>query len=62
MIISFHSLEDRKVEQCFNSFKKENKLKILFKKPLYPSLEELEKHRKDISYKMNDEDNKVFFH
>ena len=52
VIISFHSLEDRKVKQCFNSFKKENKLKILFKKPLYPSLEELEKNMRSKSAKL----------
>ena len=41
VIISFHSLEDRKVKQAFKLLKSENKVQILTKKPLIPT--EIEK-------------------
>ena len=41
VIISFHSLEDRKVKHAFKLLKSENKVQILTKKPLMPT--ELEK-------------------
>lgn len=41
VIISFHSLEDRKVKHAFKLLKSENKVQILTKKPLTPT--EIEK-------------------
>ena len=41
VIISFHSLEDRKVKHAFKLLKSENKVQILTKKPLMPT--EIEK-------------------
>ncbi|OGY64667.1 MAG: 16S rRNA (cytosine(1402)-N(4))-methyltransferase [Candidatus Harrisonbacteria bacterium RIFCSPHIGHO2_02_FULL_40_20] len=41
VIISFHSLEDRIVKNYFRDFKKVGKLKILTKKPITASLEEI---------------------
>ena len=41
VIISFHSLEDRKVKHAFKLLKSENKVQILTKKPLIPT--EIEK-------------------
>ena len=41
VIISFHSIEDRKVKHCFKKLSTEKKIKILTKKPLTPSKKEL---------------------
>jgi len=41
VIISFHSLEDRKVKHCFKSLKNEQKVTILTKKPMTPSNQEI---------------------
>ena len=40
-IISFHSLEDRKVKHSFKKLKSKGKIKILTKKPIVPSSEEI---------------------
>jgi 16S rRNA (cytosine1402-N4)-methyltransferase len=41
VVISFHSLEDRIVKNAFNQFEEENIVKILTKKPVTASQEEL---------------------
>ena len=40
IFISFHSLEDRLVKHSLKSLSNENKIKILTKKPIYPSEKE----------------------
>ena len=52
VIISFHSLEDRKVKHSFKSLKNENGFKILTKKPLIPSNEEIIENSRSRSAKL----------
>ena len=52
VIISFHSLEDRKVKHCFKSLKNERKLSILTKKPLIPTQDEILKNKRSKSAKL----------
>lgn len=54
VVISFHSLEDRIVKNIFKSFNLEypEKYRILTKKPLVPSAEEIESNRRARSAKM----------
>jgi len=52
VIISFHSLEDRKVKHCFRSLKHEQKLSILTKKPLIPTQKEIFNNKKSKSAKL----------
>ena len=52
VIISFHSLEDRKVKHCFKSLKNERKLSILTKKPLIPTRDEILKNKRNITKKL----------
>lgn len=50
--ISFHSLEDRIVKNFFREKAKENYLKILTKKPVRPSAEEIKINRRSRSAKL----------
>ena len=52
VIISFHSLEDRIVKTALNKAKKENLVKILTKKPLMASDEEIKKNPRARSAKL----------
>ena len=52
VIISFHSLEDRKVKHAFKFLKNESKMKILTKKPLMPSEDEVLENSRSKSAKL----------
>ena len=52
VIISFHSLEDRKVKQSFRQLKNRKDMKILTKKPLIPSKEEILENSRSRSAKL----------
>ncbi|RJQ37950.1 16S rRNA (cytosine(1402)-N(4))-methyltransferase RsmH [Candidatus Microgenomates bacterium] len=52
LIISFHSLEDRIVKNEFIKFEKEGFGEILTKKPIVPSLEEINRNRRSRSSKL----------
>lgn len=51
-IISFHSLEDRIVKNAFRNFKQEGKVKIITKKPLTATDDELEVNARSRSAKL----------
>ena len=51
-IISFHSLEDRKVKHSFRKLKSEREIKILTKKPIVPSPEEILNNTRSKSAKL----------
>ena len=51
-IISFHSLEDRIVKIFFREIAKEGNLKILTKKPIRPSQEEIDLNPRSRSAKL----------
>ena len=51
-IISFHSLEDRRVKHCFKYLANEKKVSILTKKPLVPTPAELSENRRSKSAKL----------
>ena len=51
-VISFHSLEDRIVKNFFKEEAQKNNLKILTKKPVSPSLEELKENPRSRSAKL----------
>ena len=52
VIISFHSVEDRKVKHCFKKLQTEKKIKILTKKPITPTPGELKANSRSKSAKM----------
>jgi 16S rRNA (cytosine1402-N4)-methyltransferase len=51
-VISFHSLEDRKVKRNFESFEKEGTFKILTPKALTPSVQEIDANPRSRSAKL----------
>lgn len=52
VIISFHSLEDRKVKHSFKKLKIEKNFNILTKKPIIPTYEEMRKNSRSKSAKL----------
>ncbi|MDP3142654.1 MAG: 16S rRNA (cytosine(1402)-N(4))-methyltransferase RsmH [Candidatus Omnitrophota bacterium] len=51
-VISFHSLEDRIVKNSFKKFHKEKKFKIITKKPIRPTAEEMRQNPRSRSAKL----------
>jgi 16S rRNA (cytosine1402-N4)-methyltransferase len=51
-VISFHSLEDRIVKNFLKEKEREGKIKILTKKPIRPSKEEIRKNQRSRSAKL----------
>lgn len=52
VIITFHSLEDRIVKQAFKEFENEKKGRIITKKPIFPSIEEISGNSRSKSAKL----------
>ncbi|MGB9613404.1 MAG: 16S rRNA (cytosine(1402)-N(4))-methyltransferase, partial [Candidatus Margulisiibacteriota bacterium] len=52
VVISYHSLEDRMVKHTFREFQKNGILKILTKKPLLPTKEEIKENPRAKSAKL----------
>ena len=52
VIISFHSLEDRMVKETFRTLAKEGTMRVLTKKPVTPSEEELRRNPRSRSAKL----------
>ena len=51
-VISFHSLEDRIVKQIFKDYKQEGELRLINKKPIRPSNDEVKFNRRSRSAKL----------
>ncbi len=51
-VISFHSLEDRIIKHLFQSLSKDGRGKLIFKKPLTPSLSEIKHNPRSRSAKL----------
>lgn len=51
-ILSYHSLEDRRVKEAFRRWKREDKAKILTKKPIQPSESEIQNNPRARSAKL----------
>jgi len=51
-MLSYHSLEDRQVKQCFQQLAREGSLKILTKKVIQPSEAEISSNPRSRSAKM----------
>ncbi len=51
-IISYHSLEDRRVKQCFRQAKQHKQLELISKKPLVPTEEEINSNPRARSAKL----------
>ncbi len=52
VVITFHSLEDRIVKKAFQDFERKGKGKVVTKKPVLPSREEMEKNTRSKSAKL----------
>ena len=52
VIMSYHSIEDRIVKNCFRELKQENKVRVLTKKPITPSSKEIQFNRRARSAKL----------
>jgi len=52
LIISFHSLEDRQVKNAFKGYDKEGYLRVITKKPIRPSVDEIMLNRRARSAKL----------
>jgi len=52
LVISFHSLEDRIVKRSFIAFSQKSLGKIITKKPITPSLEEINRNVRSRSAKL----------
>jgi 16S rRNA (cytosine1402-N4)-methyltransferase len=52
VVISFHSLEDKIVKDFLKKMEKEGKLKILTKKPIVPTIEEIKQNPRSRSAKL----------
>tara|TARA_S200000501_G_C20825070_1_gene744603 strand:- start:429 stop:1319 length:891 start_codon:yes stop_codon:yes gene_type:complete len=52
VVISYHSIEDRIVKHKLKNLKRENAIKLIFKKPLIPSTDEVKINKRSRSAKM----------
>lgn len=51
-IISYHSLEDRRVKNCFRDYAKSGLMKVITKKPITPDIEEVRSNPRSRSAKL----------
>jgi 16S rRNA (cytosine1402-N4)-methyltransferase len=52
VVITFHSLEDRIVKNCFTDWEKQNLIKVLTPKPIGPETSEMDKNNRSKSAKL----------